>query len=341
MLNLNQLDIDISFALSVHKKHLCEYTKAKLDAIKKPSQKNYSENELIKEFLNLKLNSTREPVDNSIEMIIGGKHNELRLINSRFIDFVNSKSTTHFDNETYWGYINTEKRDKPSKAKIHRFFLRLEAVFSYTAFGDQDYSKYKLTENLKVRTCIYCNRMYALTHYKTDGSNLMNPQLDHWLPKSKYPLLQVSFFNLIPSCDICNSRIKKVKEFKENDHVHPYDDIYEEIKFTYYFDQTLKKHKITFENTGGSVNKVRDTFEYIHVHDMYNGHIPELTDLLKIKQEYGDTYLEKLNQSFPSINISKDDRYRLAFGVEIDPKKFHLYPLSKFKYDILKELKII
>ncbi len=71
----------------------------------------------------------------------------------------------------------------------------------------------------------------------TNGSNLMNPQLDHWLPKSKFPLLQLSFFNLIPSCEICNTRVKKTREFMKDVHVHPYDFTYEELKFTYFFDK--------------------------------------------------------------------------------------------------------
>jgi hypothetical protein len=294
---------------------------------------------LIKEFINLKTNLRGISVDNSIELIIGGEHQDLRLINNRFIEFIDSKSNSHFDGESYRSYIlDTKKKEKPSKTKIHQFFIRLNTVFSYDDFGDNEYSKYKLTENLNVRTCIYCNRMYALTHYKADGSNLMNPQLDHWLPKSKYPLLQVSFYNLIPSCDICNSRIKKVKEFKDGIHVHPYDKNYQEIKFTYSFNNNLNEYKIGFDKTGIIPNKAIDTFEFLHVHEMYNGHIPELKDLIKIKEEYGDTYLKKLEESFPSLNINQKDRYRLAFGVEIDPEKFHLYPLSKFKYDILKEL---
>lgn len=341
MLNLNQLDIDVSSALAAHKNHLCKHTQYKLDEITSSTQKYFNENNLIKEFINLKFDLKGNSVDNSIEMIIGGKQQELSFINNRFIEFVDLKSTTHFDNVNYWGYIKTKKKDKPKKKKIHNFFLRLESVFSYKTFGDDNYSKYKLTENLRVRTCVYCNRLYAMTQYKSDGKNLMNPQLDHWLPKSLNPLLQVSFFNLIPSCDICNTRIKKVREFKENKHVHPYDDSYEELKFTYRFDKNINDLKIEFENDGTTQNKVRDTFEYLFVDEMYNAHIPELKDLIKIKEEYGDTYLKKLEKSFPSLNINEKDRYRLAFGVEIDPKKFHLYPLSKFKYDILKELGII
>lgn len=341
MLNINQLDIDVNFALNMHLTHLSDHTQEKLDELSDSTHDQYEANELIKAFLNCTTDSSGAVIENSIKKIIGGKHAELKLLNKRFVEFVDSKSTSHFDNNGYWDYINTKKEDKHKKHKIHFFFKRLEEVFSYTRFGDKAYSKYKLTENLKVRTCIYCNRMYALTKYKSNGTNLMNPQLDHWLPKSKYPLLQVSFFNLIPSCDICNSRIKNAKEFKDEDHVHPYDDSYDEIKFTYCFDKDLKGYKVAFLNDGIGVNKVRNTFEYMHVDDMYNAHIPELIDLIRIEEVYGKSYLDNLERAFPSLSIKKEERYKLAFGVELDPKKFHLNPLSKFKYDILKELGII
>ena len=40
-------------------------------------------------------------------------------------------------------------------------------------------------------------------------------------------------------------------------------------------------------------------------------------------------------------NLSKNEIYRILFGTELDVKNFHKRPLSKFKHDVLKELKII
>lgn len=331
MLNINQLNIDINFALEEHLKHITNFVENRLNENLDTSSNEYECNEILKNFIT----STTDNVNH----IVGADHKELRLINSRFKTYIDSQSA--FSGISYDEYIGTKLNQKPSKGKIHIFFKRLEHVFSYKTFGDKNYSKYKLTENLKVRTCIYCNRMYAVTQYKSDGNNLMNPQLDHWLPKSKYPLLQISFYNLIPSCDICNTRIKKIREFIEDEHVHPYDEKYDEIKFTFQFKTNINDYRIEFENDGKTLNKVRDTFQYLFVDEMYNSHIPELKDLIKIKEVYGDCYLSKLNELFPDLKISDKDRYRLAFGVELDPKNFHLYPLSKFKFDILKELGII
>lgn len=340
MLNLNELDIDVDFALNTHKNHVCKFIQNKLNENLDNTTPEYYSNELIKEFIKSTDTFGENDIYKNIEKIICLKKNDLARFNNEFIGFVDSKSVSHFEGKSYMEYIDTKKKDKPKKTKIHSFFNRINKVFSYDTFGDNDYSKYKLTENLKVRSCIYCNRTYAITHYKSDGSSLMNPQLDHWFPKSKYPLLQMSFFNLIPSCDICNSRVKRMKEFDINFHVHPYDDTYEDLKFTYEYDADLDFYRIVYKDDG-EMNRVKNTFEYIYVHEMYNAHIPELKDLLKIKEAYGEVYMQKLQESFPNAKITNEDRYKLAFGVELNPRKFHLNPLSKFKFDILKELKII
>ena len=48
-------------------------------------------------------------------------------------------------------------------------------------------------------------------------------EIDHFLPKSIYPEFSVFYFNLVPSCHICNSK----KSNKKNICIHPY---FEDIK---------------------------------------------------------------------------------------------------------------
>lgn len=51
-------------------------------------------------------------------------------------------------------------------------------------------------------------------------------ELDHFLPKSKYPQFSLLTSNLIPSCKICNQDLKKSKFAKvyEEQIIHPYND---------------------------------------------------------------------------------------------------------------------
>ena len=48
-----------------------------------------------------------------------------------------------------------------------------------------------------------------------------------------------------------------------------------------------------------------------------------------------------LNDSLKGVNLSKEEVYRLAFGVHYEDDKFDRRPLSKLKKDILTELGII
>ncbi len=55
-------------------------------------------------------------------------------------------------------------------------------------------------KKLGIKACVYCNAAYAVA---TDD-NKATFQVDHYYPKSKYPFLCTSFFNLFPSCMHCN-----------------------------------------------------------------------------------------------------------------------------------------
>ena len=56
-----------------------------------------------------------------------------------------------------------------------------------------------LFESLGVRVCPYCNRNYIFLDERNKAC-----EFDHFYPQSQYPLLAASFYNLIPSCSVCN-----------------------------------------------------------------------------------------------------------------------------------------
>ena len=68
----------------------------------------------------------------------------------------------------------------------------------------------KIINQLGIKTCVYCNAQYAFS-YDNGRNSFQNYEIDHWLPKSKYPYLCTSFFNLQPSCTKCN-KLKSNKD---------------------------------------------------------------------------------------------------------------------------------
>lgn len=211
------------------------------------------------------------------------------------------------------------------------------------------YSAYHLATYIGFRSCVYCNRTYTVSQFKIDKeghiNKLIRPHFDHWFPKENYPLLALSFFNLIPSCSICNSSVKGRKEFNLSKYIHPYvDNVIDSIVFSYSHDVSIDSLKIEVSAINSNVDleqRINNTLRDFFIEEMYNAHHPELRDLLDVKKAYSENYLKSLKESFPGATLSDDEIYRMVFGTEINSFDFHKRPFSKFKYDILKELRVI
>ena len=93
----------------------------------------------------------------------------------------------------------------------------------YNNFIKNKKYSYKIIEALGIKACPYCNinYTYAAINYDEDDKPKysIKPHYDHYYPKSIYPYLALSFYNLIPSCPSCNSSLKGNKDYLP---VHPY-----------------------------------------------------------------------------------------------------------------------
>jgi hypothetical protein len=227
--------------------------------------------------------------------------------------------------------------------------IALKKLFNYDSWVNEagvfeDYNPYHLANTLNINTCPYCNRMYTKTVLNKiiNGGikKITRPEFDHWFPKAKYPLLALSFYNLIPSCHTCNSSVKGGADFTLETHIHPYVNEKINMQYSYDYDKSLNNHTFKIKFNGDTDNKAKTTAEEFKLKEIYETHEDEIKDLLRIKNVYSDTYLQKLN-GLLGTSVSYDEIYRLAFGTYIEEAKFDKRPLSRMKRDILKELDII
>ena len=242
---------------------------------------------------------------------------------------------------------NTPEETAHLKSIFNDVYTEIEKIFNYENFTTKkkkEYDAYHLAEKLDIPTCPYCNRMYTKTVMGEAGEKIIRPEFDHWFPKSQYPLLALSFYNLIPSCHICNSNLKgKIKPDLKY-HFHPYNPI---NNFHPIFSYELKdydsyKIKIGFRGEFDEKGKFEESLKIFELENIYQAHEDEVKDLIKIRQAYSDKYIDILNNSLEKkIHLSKEEVYRLAFGVHYEEDKFDRRPLSKLKKDILTELGII
>ena len=234
----------------------------------------------------------------------------------------------------------------------------IEKIFSYESLissgfvnGTETWNSYILTNALNLSVCPYCNRNWIITITDSkDGSKVVNPQLDHFLPKSDFPLFRLSFFNLIPSCDTCNTRLKRSTPF-DNSYFHPY-------MAGYGKNANFRSIALDVESSKGDASNYSINLEYsliseknksrivknndiFKIKDIYEKHGDIVAELYKVRHTYSERYLEMLKDSFKDSNLSMEELYKLAFRNFYSELNFHRRPFSKLTKDIASQLKMI
>lgn len=234
-------------------------------------------------------------------------------------------------------YVNDINK-KPSQFK--------ETINSILFYEKHDkWGAYAYTKKLGVKCCPYCNRTY-ITTLGSDKKKFVRADIDHFLAKSKYPYFRLSFFNLIPSCVICNRNAKGEKKTKLDSNIYPYKEGFNEnTKFVYrpktYLDAIGKGNpKIIFAHYGNSAQtkKANGNIKLFRLKDQYSIHTDELNHLIQLKEVYTTTYIDDLLNTYKGLISTKEEAYKLAFGKEYDLANDYKSPLSKFTRDILDDL---
>ena len=219
------------------------------------------------------------------------------------------------------------------KTNIKSFFLQT----GYEGFQEK-YSK-EFLDLIGVDTCVYCNRNYTINITK----NHSRAELDHWFPKTQFPLLSLSFYNLIPSCHSCNHIKGNPKidwDNALNEYIHPYfKENNEGFSFDFFYNKSLDRLNVETKSFKKST-KTDETLIFNKTKDIYNSHSEkELRDLVNLRYKYSKNYIKILSEdTFKNLKISKDEIYRTIFGIEINENDFHKRPFSKFKKDIIDKL---
>ncbi len=205
------------------------------------------------------------------------------------------------------------------------------------------FSKYDFIKSIDKDTCPYCNRNYI---YYISKSKEIKPQIDHFFPKSKYPFLAMSFYNLIPSCQTCNGfGAKEEKDPLIEGLINPYLLRNSDFTFTYVpnsagiisslLDKNSIKVKI-LKNIPGHLN----VFKLTELYEQHADHIVEL--IVKSKIKYSETYRDYLKKYRESgLKFSENEIDRMILGNYTTDEDGHKRPLAKLYQDIGRELGLI
>lgn len=226
--------------------------------------------------------------------------------------------------------------------ELTKIFIQLYEDFSSCTPKDLPYPiAYHFFKQLNVRTCPYCNRTYTFTVYEANGKT--RPEYDHFYDKSTHPLLAVSFYNLVPSCHICN-HIKQTKPIG----VNPYFDGFRcKFKVTtaggVLLDDTQKFSKeedlvIKFDSPKDAEKK---NISNLALDQLYQEHEDYVKEIFEKAQAYNEHARKALVSSFQGANHSPQDVFDFVWGKNLETARQINRPLSKLTRDVLVQLGII
>lgn len=282
------------------------------------------------------------------EVIITGRPNRL----AEIVDHIK---------QTYKGKRKIFDVLKISKTNKCQLKSSLQEIFNYSAFTAIDPPKwgaYALTERLQVSVCPYCNRQFTTTYHSKSGRT--RPQLDHFYDKGTHPYLAISFFNLIPSCYVCNANFKGKKLFTLKTHLHPYNEGFgqhrkfgvdfkqtnDEIDYVGIFegkvdgfdivfrdDPTMDKHDLFWERANNNCTVFK-------ISELYNEHKDYVSDLILKARVYNEDHIRQLYSTFPELFPTETDVLRLISGASLSEDDYPKKTLSKLTTDLMEDLKL-
>ena len=198
--------------------------------------------------------------------------------------------------ENYPNSIGVENQKKEEWHQLYKIIRAEIFEKEYNNWGKRKtYGSYKFVETLDLKTCPYCNRNY--TFIVDEESGKLRPELDHFYPKSIYPFLAMSFYNLIPSCPICNhTKSSKVSE----NLINPYDIKDDDFKFTYKptdisFSQ-IESKKYDMDSFEIEFKKKNENIDIFKLDELYKQHKDIVLELLIKKAYYPKSYIEELKK---------------------------------------------
>ncbi|AFM05355.1 hypothetical protein Fleli_3014 [Bernardetia litoralis DSM 6794] len=198
------------------------------------------------------------------------------------------------------------------------------------------YNAYQLVEDLNINVCPYCNRNF-IKNLNKSGKRIC--EMDHFYPKSEYPFLGMSFYNLIPSCKTCNQTFKETKLVS----VNPYSKIEE-----FSFGLKIENSRFYYDKDGFSIDydKARkvlgESFTRFKIEELYDQHKDQILELIQKQVTYPDSYIDELFQKYEGTFFrNREDVIRHLSNGIMEEENFHLRPLSKLTHDIAKELGLL
>ena len=269
---------------------------------------------------------------------------------------VSDKEWELFENEfsTFISNVNTSKRFTKkckikflSNSRIYSGYTGQDELLQFISYDNiNEDERSQILKAMNVRVCPYCNRNF-ISNYVVDsqGKIKATADLDHFFLKSKYPIVAMCLHNFIPSCQICNSRLKIDKDFVLHEHVYPYAEsfgydgkfVLDNINFLY---GKKPQYSIYVSENSAIKEKIRRSVDTFKINRLYENHTDYVDEIISKAQIYGSSQFDEFIENFSDMFESKEKLERLVFGNYLMQYDQDKRPLAKLTQDILTDLGI-
>ena len=198
-----------------------------------------------------------------------------------------------------------------------------------------------IEKNGDMHTCYFCNIDF-INRFRTRNSQVKNGfTLDHFLDKATYPFLALSIYNLIPSCYICNSKVKGAQKISSLSPSSKKFDFDKKVKFkTFMIDENLlteEEDDFTLLLKEDDTNLYQDYIDIFELNGRYEYHKYKVLEFIKKRKLYPDSRIKELSK----LTQQTEEKVKQDLFGKYDKENLHKRPLSKLIKDISEELELI
>ncbi len=261
-------------------------------------------------------------IHNKMQDILVMEHHELK-------DIYNTLTTK---GQVFKQYNVPTKRGKVLRVRGEKYIVDNKILKkTYDLYSDIPNSE--LVKKIGITVCPYCNREFINNRDKKTSA-----QLDHFFPRSKYPIFSISLFNLVPSCYACN-HIKREKLLD----ISPYEN---NLKSDSYYEFSYLLKGVDFLKNREEIKIIirplmenKNNSSILQLEDAYEIHNDVVQEILKKKMIYSNGQIVEFLNNFKGLFHSTEEINRILYGNYLNEDDLGSRPLAKLTSDIVKNSK--
>lgn len=228
-----------------------------------------------------------------------------------------------------------------------RYYDKIVRAMQYNKVQNAIFPQY--VSRLGIKACVYCNAQYVTSN---PLHKHISYEIDHFLPKSIFPFLSTSFYNLYPCCSTCNRhknnrvpgigiRLFQLYTSNPDEDFNPLHFMVTPESVVEYI-ATYQPDVLTVRlDAKHNQDLVAGMNHVFHLDTLYLAHKDVVEELIWKKQIYNQAYIEQYAQIFGSLGLTRSNLLRFMLGNYAIEDEVNKRPLSQMVHDVAKQLSLL